>query len=366
MDVRYSWHWEGAITAEVQSVDSNRSLSYTSSLYPEAASTIKPQLIEGLWWRINEKTGAFLRVTNITASPQRVKLAVLGSSPVSTSKNKRISLAPWQTRLLDLSDLLRQMPGDAGGVRLSFTGPQGAVIADGGLEDAAEGFSANLNLTPNRETRRPRPEMMVRMASVGVMLGKPDPSDQFPEQVRFHPYTYIRNVSAAKRTISVGANYMYGASARSVHLADLVLQPGSSSKVDVEAALTALAAVFHLMRVVEFGLRALCDDLGVTEIKKGPVEYATWDAILQKLPEHVDKKINAMSRSPKKQAAQAFYFPALKEINGFEDAWRNHIMHSRSAYNSADSLAVFSHVDRFMRSLAEYGLRAKRNRKPVS
>jgi hypothetical protein len=240
VDVRYSWHWEGAITAEVQSVDANRSLSYTSSLYPEAQATIKPQVIEGLWWRLNEKTGAFLRVTNTTVSPQKVNLAVLGARPTSSSKSKHVSLAPGETRMLDLSDLMRQISGGSGGLRLTFTAPLGGIVADGGMEDAAEGFSATLNLTPTREPRRPKPETMVRMASVGVMLGKPDPSDQFPQQIRFHPYTYLRNVSTAKRMISVGANYMYGTNARSVHLADLVLEPGSSSKVDVEAALTAL------------------------------------------------------------------------------------------------------------------------------
>jgi hypothetical protein len=125
------------------------------------------------------------------------------------------------------------------------------------------------------------------------------------------------------------------------------------------------AAVFHLMRVVEFGLRALCGDLKVKQVKKGPVEYATWDSILNSLPDVVAKKINAMQRGPKKQIAQEFYYPALKEINGFKDAWRNHIMHSRSAYNSADALAVFSHVDRFMRSLGEYGLRDRRTKKAV-
>jgi hypothetical protein len=117
------------------------------------------------------------------------------------------------------------------------------------------------------------------------------------------------------------------------------------------------AAVFHLMHVVEWGLRALCVNLKVTKIKKGPMEYATWDDILKKLPDAVDAKVNAMSRGPKKQKAQEFYYPALKEIRGFKDAWRNHIMHTRASYTLEDALAVFSHVQRFMQGLADYGIK---------
>jgi hypothetical protein len=117
------------------------------------------------------------------------------------------------------------------------------------------------------------------------------------------------------------------------------------------------AAVFHLMHIVEWGLRALCVNLKVNKIKKGPIEYATWDDILKKLPEVVDTKIDAMSRGPEKQKAQEFYHPALKEIRSFKDAWRNHIMHTRAAYTREDAVAVFGHVQRFMQGLANYGIK---------
>ncbi len=116
------------------------------------------------------------------------------------------------------------------------------------------------------------------------------------------------------------------------------------------------AAVFHLMRVVEWGLRALCRNLKVTEIKEKPIAYATWDDVIKKLPEVVETKINGMSRGPKKQKAQEFYFPALKELTGFKDAWRNHVMHVRREYTVKDAEAVSSHVDSFMNLLADYGI----------
>jgi hypothetical protein len=117
------------------------------------------------------------------------------------------------------------------------------------------------------------------------------------------------------------------------------------------------AAVFHLMHVVEWGLRALCANLKVANIKKGPVEYATWEDILNKLPDAAQAKIDRMPRGPKKQKAQEFYYPALREVRGFKDAWRNHIMHTRAIYEREDAIAVFAHVQRFMQGLADYGIK---------
>ncbi len=71
------------------------------------------------------------------------------------------------------------------------------------------------------------------------------------------------------------------------------------------------AAVFHLMRVVELGLRGLCKDLGLLRIKKKnrlvPISYADWETLLNKLNPLVDAKIEKMKRGKAKQEAQQFY-----------------------------------------------------------
>jgi hypothetical protein len=150
----------------------------------------------------------------------------------------------------------------------------------------------------------------------------------------------------------LGAVAMFGGVIRAFPSIQSAIQDaGDCIAVDLNT-----AAVFHLMHVVERGLRALCVNLKVATIKKGFIEYATWDDILKKLPEAVDAKINGMSRGPKKQKAQEFYYPTSKEIRGFKDAWRNHIMHKRTSYTREDALAVFSHVQRFMHGLVTYGI----------
>jgi hypothetical protein len=129
------------------------------------------------------------------------------------------------------------------------------------------------------------------------------------------------------------------------------------------------AAVFHLMRVVEWGLRSFARHLGLLHVvadrKRGkivPIEYSQWEKILSQLHEKVDAKIDSMRAGPKKQAAQEFYYSALSDVGGFKDAWRNHVMHGRKQYKSADGIAVLGHVERFMKTLADHEICEGRQR----
>jgi hypothetical protein len=121
------------------------------------------------------------------------------------------------------------------------------------------------------------------------------------------------------------------------------------------------AAVFHLMRIVEWGLRALCVDLGLRRATKRtksgkkkftPISYTDWETMLNQLQEKVDKKIEKMARGQRKQAAQEFYYPVLQDIRGIRDAWRNHVMHTRATYIREEADAVLAHVKRLMNLLA--------------
>lgn len=115
------------------------------------------------------------------------------------------------------------------------------------------------------------------------------------------------------------------------------------------------ACVFHLMRAVEWGLRALCADVGFKEVcldkkikKFVPVAYSDWERILSQLSRAVDKKIEKIKRGPDKQSSQEFYYPLLQEIKAFKEAWRNHVMHTRREYNQKDAISIFTHVKNFM------------------
>ena len=143
----------------------------------------------------------------------------------------------------------------------------------------------------------------------------------------------------------------------------------SSAKDDIRQAGNCMAAecntaaVFHLMRTVEWGLRALCVHLGFRKMRSKikvsgkvvytPIEYLEWDKMLNQLPDYVDKRTARTKKGPKKQEDQEFYYSILQDIRAIRDAWRNHVMHTRAYYGPKDAVAIMEHVKRIMNKLAE-------------
>jgi hypothetical protein len=116
------------------------------------------------------------------------------------------------------------------------------------------------------------------------------------------------------------------------------------------------AAVFHLIRAAEAGLRALAIDLGATLKQQYPIEYAEWFTVIALIGEALEKRSNSaqsnMTRGPAKDAELAFYNGLLSDLNYFKDAYRNPVAHFRGEYNLAKALAVYDDVKRFMLRLA--------------
>ncbi len=114
------------------------------------------------------------------------------------------------------------------------------------------------------------------------------------------------------------------------------------------------AAVFHLMRVAERGMRVLAWDRRVSIVGNKPLELQQWQDILS----GVQKKVDLITQWPNslglaKTQAEEFYNGAMGEFRGFKDAWRNHVMHDRKSYNFDEARGILAHVERFMKTLAQ-------------
>jgi hypothetical protein len=114
------------------------------------------------------------------------------------------------------------------------------------------------------------------------------------------------------------------------------------------------AAVFHAMRIAEFGLRYIAKKVGVKLIDKGklqPIEYATWDKVIQ----GINTKITAartMPHGPRKNQNLQFYSSAAENCTYIKDIWRNEISHTRKGdYNDGEALGILNRVKDFMELL---------------
>ena len=109
------------------------------------------------------------------------------------------------------------------------------------------------------------------------------------------------------------------------------------------------AAVFHSMRVAEFGLHKLIEHFqlrGHTISISCPVQFATWGEILG-IIDGVVVQIKVTPRSVAREEDLQFYSPISQEIRAFQYAWRDPVMHARFEEPS-EAENILNHVERFM------------------
>ena len=102
-------------------------------------------------------------------------------------------------------------------------------------------------------------------------------------------------------------------------LGESVLAAFPSAGDDIREAGNCLAvqcstgAVFHLMRIAEYGLRALAYDRRVAIPKKLPIDLATWEDIIKQL-EKAEDAIRGFPRTIAREAQYDFYHGAMMEF----------------------------------------------------
>lgn len=109
------------------------------------------------------------------------------------------------------------------------------------------------------------------------------------------------------------------------------------------------ACVFHLMRVVPYGMEAVAKLLRVKFARS--IDSMEWNAII----EPIDKAVRALQFTPKstkKFKDQKFYSEVVQHLYFCKDAWRNHVSHGRDPYDMPTARSVMDHVGHLMRLLA--------------
>jgi predicted RNA-binding protein with RPS1 domain len=116
------------------------------------------------------------------------------------------------------------------------------------------------------------------------------------------------------------------------------------------------ACVFHLMRVVEQGLRALAETLSIG------FEVESWGRVIDQI-EAAIKAIDQEPKSPDKIEKQLFYSEAAAQFRYFKNAWRNHAMHAKQTYDEDQAKKIMANVREFMVYLATTLPKYQRNKK---
>jgi hypothetical protein len=110
------------------------------------------------------------------------------------------------------------------------------------------------------------------------------------------------------------------------------------------------ASVFHLMRVIDSGLRLVCKSLGQT------YDNRNWDGIGKKIEAEMSKKYQ--DRSADWRKAEPFYSEVLTDIVAISRAHRNPALHDiERKYSDADAKYLIEVTKAFMVHLAKNGMK---------
>ena len=114
------------------------------------------------------------------------------------------------------------------------------------------------------------------------------------------------------------------------------------------------AAVFHLMRVLERGLRDISKRLKLKFPRK-PIDYQDWEGILQAIETKIQQLKNPQGKplTGRGRARVEYLSDAVSQFRIFKDAWRNYVSHSRGFYGETEAFKVFRAVEHFMQALAK-------------
>jgi hypothetical protein len=108
------------------------------------------------------------------------------------------------------------------------------------------------------------------------------------------------------------------------------------------------ACVFHLMRIMEIGLRAFGESLKDPSLD--PTKNPTWETILRKCDNELQKPIK--NRSPEWRSNELFFSNATAYLRAVKEAWRNPTMHVEKQYSDEEAREVWNAVRALMRHLA--------------
>ena len=105
------------------------------------------------------------------------------------------------------------------------------------------------------------------------------------------------------------------------------------------------ASVYHLMRVLEVGLRVLAAEFSV------PFGNDTWNKVLDQIDSNI-RGMSSATHGPDWKDKEQFYSEAAAYFRVLKNAWRNYAMHLRDTYDEERAMEIFNTVRAFMRHLS--------------
>jgi hypothetical protein len=281
-----------------------------------------------------------------------------------TGLSREAMMPPWKRepyRLWSLLDLMKIMDLGLLGEILYFCDLNGQFT---GMRRVLGGKSPLVTDDETVDSPIYEPD---RIASLFVEFGLPRSADIIVEYTRKHPryagVPFEDVIAELQRSIEreLRANtflfiedHRRGLFNGEHSFGDSVIESFPSALFDIQEAGKCLAlsrhtaCVFHLMRTLEVGLRALGRSLNDSTLD--PKINPSWEKILSRCDD--EQRLPLAKRSAEWRSDEKFFSAATANLRAVKDAWRNPTMHVEQKYNEEEAREIYSAARGFMRHLA--------------
>jgi len=245
VEIKYTWAWD-PICVTIQNVDTVHSLIFTYFLRPSSpdpraqnarSQAQQSQTLQGMWWKQEENVAGFVALSNTLAQPVSAKI-VTSDDKGTPLVQHTVTVSPHGTKIVQLNELSSALAA-AGGVTVNYTGALDALLINGGLEDPATGYSANMRFAyPRQYPAQPPAE---GYAELGLMAGAADPMMSFPAGTVFTPYSVVRNIGDQPIQITPTLWWMEAGAARSARVPQWTVPPHATQSLPLSSLMSQTA-----------------------------------------------------------------------------------------------------------------------------
>ncbi len=176
--------------AMVMMVNDRQSLEFGVLARPPNA--LKSSRLESLWWAPDNKARIRFAVLNTTEASVTGTMTLTDSAGQEINSNA-LNLAAHETKVFELDDMVSLEKTPLGGISIQHGAKAGALLAQGFVQEAEIGFSANLQFED------PATFGDSKLEGAGVLVGS---GDTGPAGPRFTGHLLLRNISADPVTVN--------------------------------------------------------------------------------------------------------------------------------------------------------------------
>ena len=226
--MRYTFSPYDGVSGVVLSSDESHNL-YVNSYAQSPEEYWEGTSFDAALWAPDNETKGTISLINTTSEQRTANLTFLVKGHSETQKP--ITLAPRETRTLNINDLVTRSRETGAGIHVEYSEYPGDVLVEGHLINKRSGFEKYIHFL-DKTLKYPNGTVRTQF----LLLGKQPAEDGFPADISFKSVAVVHNIDDVAVNVAPTLKFTRNGTPQSVALPTLNLGVGESRIIDLSAA----------------------------------------------------------------------------------------------------------------------------------